>query len=626
MNKNYSLYLYLVISLLYLEFVFKIFFSYNLTFLSFVFPIIIASILYLFIRFFDKRIQKILSIVFLFIISFYFAVQLCMYQMYSFFFDFGLLAAANQIGAFYSDIFDLLLNNLWYLILLFLPLIIFVIFNKKIYFEKTISLNGNFVLMSLILLLLGYNPIYYSTDVSIINNGVIGTFISDIKGGNKSNELILQEEVEEETKEEVVEEKVYNPQILNIDFDLASSSNSSIQNLNEYFSNLSPTFENDYTGLFKDKNLILVMGETFNSMAVRKDITPTLYKMIHEGFTFNNYYTTSYNSTVGGEFQLLNGMFASSGAIGTWKAGTNSFPMGLPNLFKQQGYNIHAYHDHSYSYMDRNKYLNAYGFENYMGCFNGLEKRMKCGLLFEKDSEMAEVTIDDYINDDKFFTYYVTVSGHGPYTFNTEKNMIGVLHKDEIKEKGYELNDRLVAYMSGMVELDLMMEKIIDELKINNKLDDTVIIIVGDHYPYYLSSDEIRQLGVEVNDEEIDVCKNDLIIYNSSTEKIVCDKVGNTMDVLPTIYNLFGIKYDSRLIPGSDLLSNKPGYAIFGNYSWISDKGIYYSHLNKFVTKENEDVDDDYFEKTNKTIKTKVSLTNLIFNTNYYKYISDFIK
>ena len=546
--------------------------------------------------------------------------------MYNFYFDFGLLAAADQIGAFYKDIIKLLINNIGGILLLCVPLILCIIFRTKINFIRSRFKFKLIIIpiVSLLVFVLFYTPKNISTDVSVINNGVIGTFINDFKE-KEEVELIVQEDIIEEP-EEVVEEYVPQHHTYNIDFEKAKSDRSSIQKLNDYFSNSTGTLENEYTGIFKDKNLILIMGESFNEMAVRKDLTPNLYMMMHDGFEFSNYYSTSYNSTVGGEFQLLTGMYAMSDALERWKEGTNYFPMGPGTIFKENGYSVHAYHDHAHTYMNRDKYLKSVGFDNYIGCGNGFEEHIACYIMFEEDSDMPELTVDDYINEDKFFTYYVTVSGHGPYTFDANSNTIGSLHKDEIYEKGYEYNEKNTAYISGMIELDNMLGEIIDRLKAAGKLDDTVFVIAADHYPYYLNVEDINELTGEDREEVVGVCENSLIIYNSATKKVKCDKAGNTMDVIATIYNLFGIDYDSRMIVGKDLFSNAPGFALFGNGSWVSDYGIYYAHLGEFVPYENVEIPEGYFDSANSYAQSQMAMTNLIVLNDYYKYIWDYKK
>ena len=87
--------------------------------------------------------------------------------------------------------------------------------------------------------------------------------------------------------------------------------------MHEYFSNETGTLQNEYTGLFKDKNLILFMAESFNEVAVSEELTPTIYKLVNSSFIFDNFYTPVNNSTIGGEFQELTGLFANNSILRT---------------------------------------------------------------------------------------------------------------------------------------------------------------------------------------------------------------------------------------------------------------------------------------------------------------------
>ena len=622
--KKHNLFIVLFSTFVYLEFTLTVILNNSYTIIKIIAPAILSVFIFFLIKPFNNKIQKTLFYIFISLFTFLFMVQLCMYRMYGFYFDFGLLAAADQIGAFYKDLIKLISANAGGLFLLELPIIACIFYDSKIDYSP--SHKGliilNIPLAILLIFIFFYTPSNISTDVSVIKNGVITSFVSNFKEKEKVD---LVTDSFSELAIVVPHEEIDN-HILDIDFENTISNNSNIQKLNNYFSNSSSTGNNDLTGIFKDKNLVLILAESFNEIGVREDITPTLYKMMNDGFVFNNYYSTSYNSTIGGEFQLLTGMYAMSGSIETWKSGTNYFPMGPGNLFKENGYSIHAYHDHDYKYMNRNLYEASVGFDNFIGCGNGLEKNMECYIRFESDEDLARYTIDDYKNEDKFFTYYITVSGHGPYTFDTNENKIGSLHQQELYKKNYAYSDKSIAYLSSMIELENMLKMISDELIKTNKYDDTVFVIVADHYPYYLETPEIKELSGEEKDEVIGVCENKLIIYNNQTKQVVCDKVGNTMDVIATIYNLFDIPFDSRLIPGKDLFSDAPGFALFGNGSWVSDLGIYYAHKGSFVPKENIEIEEDYFDKANAYAQSQMSLTNLIVLNDYYKYIWDYKK
>jgi len=465
--------------------------------------------------------------------------------------------------------------------------------------------------------------VYYevnNNELNIKKFGVINAFLIDIK----RHIFGFQEKIhiDDDGEEVPVEpsEVVYDYNNLDIDFDtlIASESDSVVKSMHEYFKSESGTLQNEYTGMFKGKNLILVMAESFNEIAVREDVTPTLYKLVNNGFVFDNFYTPTISSTIGGEFQELTGLVAASGFLSPWKSGENSFPMGVAKVYKDMGYDIYAYHNNSYTFQSRYKYLEALGFDNFKACKNGLEKVINCNIWPESDVEMIEATVGDFINSDKpFMTFYATVSGHGDYSFSM--SAMARKHRDKVSHLNY--SEKPLSYLAAQIELNDALELLINKLEEAGKLDDTVIALVGDHYPYYLSLDEVNEIASYKKDSVVEINHSNFILWNNKLEKVEVHKVGSQIDVLPTIYNLFGVNYDSRLIIGKDILSTTPGLAIFGNSSWVSDKGTYFASSNKFVPKENIEIPDGYVDKMNRIVSNKVVMSKYILTNDYYKKV-----
>ena len=105
------------------------------------------------------------------------------------------------------------------------------------------------------------------------------------------------------------------------------------------------------------------------------------------------------------------------------------------------------------------------------------------------------------------------------------------------------------------------------------------------------------------------------------TDAIEIDKVGSQIDVLPTLLNLFGIEYDSRLIVGKDILSDYEGIAIFSDRSWVSDKGTYFANGSKFVSKNGTEVSQDYINRMNRRVANSFTVSNSIIKYDIYKQL-----
>ena len=629
---------------MYLELVFRLFtdnsiFNISLLYIS-LYNLFLAILISFLVSFGNNKINKIIFFICLGIICFLYGLELCVFKMFGFYFDLSLFGATDQVLTFYSDGIKVVLQNIVGLIFIFLPFIILLIFNKYFAIRKIdwkyslIKLGASVIVFIIFLLCLNINKnninsaqeLYYrvnNNELNIKMFGVLNSLRIDFKRSifgydieidildNGHNNLDNNDENEEEIKYE------YNN--LDIDFDnlIANESNSTIKTMHEYFKNETGTLQNAYTKYFEGKNLILFMAESFNEIAVREDLTPTLYKLVNSGFKFNNFYTPTISSTIGGEFQELTGLVAASGFLSPWKSGENYFPFGLATAFQDLGYNTFAYHNHTYTFQSRNKYLAALGFDNYLGCRNGLEDRINCNQWPESDVEMIKTTFADYKDSEEpFMVYYVTVSGHGDYGFNY--SAMARKHKDEVANLNY--SEKPLAYLAAQIELDKALELLIENLEENGLLEDTVIALVGDHYPYYLSLDEVNEIASYKKDSVIEINRSNFILWNSEMETVKVDKVGSQIDVLPTIYNLFGVNYDSRLIIGKDILSTEPGLAIFGNSSWVSDKGSYFASTNKFVPKD-EEVDEEYIKYMNKVVSNKITMSKYIMTYDYYRKV-----
>lgn len=591
----------------------------------------------------NNKFNKVIYYITIFIISFIYALQLCIYKMFGFYFDLSLLSATDQVASFAGDGLKLILENIVGVIVLFLPFIILLIFIRRISIHKNDVKINIIKLISLVVVYLvfigalyikgnGINSakeLYFNVnnnELNIRKFGVLNAFRIDVKRSifgfdvklNIPDDYVDPDKDDDEEDEEP--EIVYEYNNLDIDFDslIASESNSTIKMMHEYFKNESGTLQNEYTKYFEGKNLILFMAESFNEIAVREDITPTLYKLVNSGFKFNNFYTPTISSTIGGEFQELTGLVAASGFLSPWKSGENYYPFGIATAFQNKGYNTYAYHNHTYTFQSRHKYLAALGFDNYMGCRNGLENEINCNQWPESDVEMIEATFDDYIaNENPFMVYYVTVSGHGDYGFNY--SAMARKHKDDVANLNY--SEKPLSYLAAQIELDQALELLIKKLDEAGELEDTVIALVGDHYPYYLSLDEVNEIASYEKDNVVEINRSNFILWNSEMETVEIEKVGSQIDVLPTIYNLFGVEYDSRLIIGKDILSTEPGLAIFGNSSWVSDKGTYFASSGEFVSRDGVTVDDDYIRYMNSIVSNKITMSRNIMKYDYYRKV-----
>ena len=649
-------------------FLFTLVFSVSLGFLA----VLLCSLL-------SKKINKILFSVFLSILTAIFVVQTIYFQVFKTFTTiFSATTGASRIFEYWREILAGIQSSALALIFTILPLagwlflkkhvelerasfkILFfllagvIIFNmtgtilalsadegdtspKYLYTEAFIpNLAGkNFGLMTMIRLdiknlFFGMESSTFfepEEDIEILTVESTTKMIQEINTSMNTEAAALEEHDYEENETEMteiptqtIEEKepvIYPDNILNIDFDIlfSESENDTVSVMHEYFKNVSPTEQNAYTGMFSGKNLVSICAEAFSNLALDPELTPTLYKLANEGFVFENFYNPVWGvSTSDGEYTTCTSLLPKSGVWSHYLSGKNDMPFTMGNQLGQLGYSTNAYHNNTYDYYRRDVSHPNMGYV-YKGIGNGLEMDDEWP---RSDLQMFEKTIPEYIHSDKFHTYYMTVSGHLNYNFSG--NAMSYKHMEKVADLPYCESGR--AYIACQIELDLAVAYLLEQLAKEGILDDTVIVLSGDHYPYGLTPDEMAEIAGHEIETEFETYKSTLILWNSAmVETINIEKPCYSVDILPTLSNLFGVQYDSRLLMGRDILSDSPGLVIFNTRSWISEHARYNAVRGEFIPNEGVQLPESYQETISKQVKNKFELSAKILEVDYYQKV-----
>lgn len=532
-----------------------------------------------------------------------------------------------------SAIIAVIKENIIGTILFLIPIIFILIFNKKITAEafnskkliyKSCLLIGSFTL-GVLSLNFDTKDIYSAKNLYFnkhVPNSMAQTFgILTTMRLDLERTIIKFEEnsikTNTENVDKTIEEKKYNVEDIDFKTLAQNESNEEIKNIHEYMTSSTPSEKNEYTGIFEGKNLIVIVAEAFSPIAVNEELTPTLYKLVNSGFNFSNFYSPIYYvSTSDGEYVTLNSLLPKESVWSFYKSSNNYLPYAYGNVFKNLGYTTYAFHDGTYKYYNRNLSHPNMGY-TYMACGNGLQDLMNCKNWPQSDLEMINATFDMYKDSEHFMTYYMTVSGHLEYNFSG--NNMAAKNRKIVENTDY--STAIKAYIASQKELDSMLEELIKKLEKEKKLDDTVIVLSADHYPYGLTTNEIKSV-MDIQDEKFDIHKNNLIIWNSEmTESITIDKYAQSLDILPTVLNLFGINFDSRLLMGRDILSSGDGLVILNDRSWITEKGKYNAATKKFTPFTNEKLDDNYVDEVNTIVYNKYVISKNILETDYYAHV-----
>lgn len=408
-----------------------------------------------------------------------------------------------------------------------------------------------------------------------------------------------------------------SPNIMNIDFkELArNEDNELISTIHNYFASETPSNKNEYTGMFEGYNLIMITAEGFYPYAVHEEVTPTLYKLTNEGFVFENFYTALWQtSTSDGEYVALTGLIP-VGTRSMYYSRNNLMPFVLGNQFNRLGLNSRAYHNHTYTYYERDETYPNLGY-SYKGLGNGLV--LDSYVWPASDLEMIDHTVDEYTDDEPFHVYYLTVSGHMNYTFIG--NSMSYKNKDLVKDLPYSSEAR--AYIACQIELDRALEELIERLTKAGVADKTVIALSADHYPYGWEKEKIDEMAGHEVDPNFEIYRNHFILWNPGIENpIIIDKPASSLDILPTLSNLFGLTYDSRLLMGRDILSDVEPLVILNNRSFITDKVMFNSATGEIINLTDQELPENYIKNINNIIKNKFTISKSIIKNDYYRYV-----
>ena len=610
-----------------------------------------ALLAYAICSIFGGKFGKILCLVFMEVFTIWFLVAVFTQDSYKVFMEPAILfsTAGNAAKDFGSNIKNVIFTRFGTILLFHVPVFAAAIFFRWMCFSK--KKRAQRVIVSLLLCLLlfssgfmcsSFSPALenryhheYTYDNAVKNFGVLSALTQNIRQELYPNAAALDlsfsvpittpiptaEPVESTAAKE--ETPSYSKNVMQLDF---SNAQSHAETLTAYIQSLEGTSKNAYTGIFEGKNLILITAEAFSKEVIDPERTPTLYRLASKGIVFEDFYQPAWGgSTSTGEYSWLTGLApANASAMMTTLDQNLYFTMG--NQLQRLGYFSRAYHNGSSGYYNRFLTHPRLGYEEYIAADNGLDA-LSSGFP-KSDLEMFDLTIPQYINQQPFSIYYMTISGHASYAFSTEINDMSV--KNQAATENLPYSEAVNAYYACNQELEYALASMIAQLEDAGIADDTVIAIVSDHYPYGLepsaawglANNYLAELYGHPTDTNPQRDHSAAIIWSGSLEKldepIVVSTPTSSLDILPTLSNLFGLEFDSRLMAGRDVFSEAEPLVFWNDYCWLTEKGYYDSHKESFTPTSEEEVSEEYIQRIIALVKNKKSLSTGIANTNYY--------
>ena len=327
-------------------------------------------------------------------------------------------------------------------------------------------------------------------------------------------------------------------------------------------------------------------------------------------------------STSSGEYSVLTGLVASRGTASVYEATEQDLFFTMGKQLQRLGYSSAAYHNHSADFYGRHETHTHFGYDKFIGMGTGMEEGVK-ERWPASDQEMIDFTVGQYIDQQPFSVYYMTVSGHCRYNRGgnkmSGKNYAAVEHLDT--------SEGVKCYIAANLELEYAMASLVKQLEDAGIADDTVIVLSTDHYPYGLEWDDPKDIERLYGFKYTNIMERDhsaLIIWSGSIEDMDLEITAPTysLDILPTLSNLFGLEYDSRLMVGRDVFSDTEALVLSYTHTWITEKGMFNAEKGKFIPKEGVEIEDGYVDRIKAIVSNKIKFSREAANIDYFNYVS----
>lgn len=616
----------------------------------FLFVSIIPLLALAILHFLENRWKKIFADAYFFLTALLFASEFLYYRNFRTLYSYHMIGRARQLAPFFSEGLALFIRNFPVILLFFLPAILYLRGMRKRLPELQEKRRGlrllaaALLLFSLLHLSLEGAPdrpsrareyyFYQSSQLDAAKTFGLVTALG-IDGAHRlfgprvpvvKEDLFLLEEIAQvpektlirqnaQTTERGPEPIAIKPQVLDIDFfALAKTRDADIlARMDEYFGRVEPTLTNAYTGIFEGYNLIFITAESFWWPVVDPQRTPTLYRMMTQGIHMKNFYNPLWTvSTSDGEYAGLSGMLPKDGMWSLLHASTDVSSQLLGRRMKEAGYHNFAYHNHTYNYYQRDESHPNMGYD-YKGLGTGVDVEVQWP---ESDLEMMQVSVEEFLDKEPFHVYYLTVSGHSDYSFSGN----AMANKNREAVADLPLSEEAASYLAANMELEHALSYLLEKLEEKGIAQRTLIVLNPDHFPYAMSEEALSELAGEAQDPT-ERLRSTGIIYAPGMTPVSLEKPVSSLDLLPTVYNLLGLPFESRLLMGRDIFSEE-SFVRFYDRSWITQKGIYNGWTGVFTPWE-EDIPEDYVENMNQRLRADFYFSGLVLDEDYYRHLPE---
>lgn len=330
--------------------------------------------------------------------------------------------------------------------------------------------------------------------------------------------------------------------------------------------------ENEYAGMMKGKNLLIIQWESLETCVINQkidgqEITPNINKLLNNSLYFDNFYEQTYGGTSSDAELITNtSVFPVREGTTFFRYPNNIYQYSMPNVFKNLGYTTLASHPDKGSYWNWLASLKSIGYETCLDAGDyDTSDIINLGVSDESYLKQYAEVIKKL--DSPFLGYTITLTSHTPFDMPEEKRDITLPNNLE--------GTKLGGYFQSINYTDKYIGEFLNELDKSGILDNTVVVMYGDHegvHKFY--DDEVASMSnlepwMESNNKKIP-----LIIYSKGMEGKVISTIGGQVDTLPTLAYLFGASrevYNNDLILGRNLLNSNKNYVLLSNRELIEE-------------------------------------------------------
>ncbi len=403
--------------------------------------------------------------------------------------------------------------------------------------------------------------------------------------------------------------------------------------------------KNKYSNIFKDKNVIAVHAESMQNTLLNlkingKSVTPNLNKLSKEGLYFNNFYSqVSFGTSSDTEFTMATSLLpVSSGTV--FINHSDKDYVSFYKLLQDKGYYTFSMHANTGDFWNRNIMHNNLGYNKFYDKSSyQIDEEIGFGLSDESFIKQSVNYIKDINkNNEKFYGTLITLSNHTPFEYNELFGEFDVTMTKNGKNYPYIKDTKLGDYFVSAHYADKQLGLLVEELKKANLLEDTIIMIYGDHdaristslwnkfYNYDYKTNGLLQED-DKNYKELDYYWQEqnrrvpLIIW-SSDEKFqseYSDTINTVMgmyDVAPTLGNMLGV-YNKYAL-GSDIINKKDNLVAFPNGNFVTNYVYYNDNKEEYKLLKNKPLSEDYIKKNKEKTTKMIDVSNDIIVYNYF--------